>query len=346
MFTKTTRPGRTLAAVVRVKIGQRRGVPRLWLQGSKLERSSFAVGARFSVLKTARALVLEVMDAGSRLVSKKMVGKKLTPVIDINSADVLAMFRDADAVRVVCQRGRITILPLVAEQQKRERMARLRQQLARGCVAMGSLSHGGGVLAHALHAGFVKAGLRPLLAFANEIRDDLLEQAARHNSAWDESTISLGLPLQDLAFDPWVMSQLPQVEVLEAGLPCSGASVAGRAKRGLKHPEQHPEVGHLVVGFLAVVARVQPAVVVLETVPQYDAKGGQMRGRKRPIGCPVSGKSVQTAAELWADGPLAWSLGWLVRALRALQAQEMEIGGHGFRDNFCDLAAKSSWITI
>lgn len=289
MFTTTNAPGPALIAVTEVKLGQGHGVPRIWLQGSKLEKSRFAVGARFTVLKEAGRLVLKLAREGGRLVSKKVVGRKLTPVIDLNSAELLEMFRDAGAVRVICQHGCITVLPLVVERQTRERLARLGRQLARGCVSIGSLSHGGGVLSNALHAGLARAGLQPHLAFANEIRDDLLEQAAGHNSAWSDDTISLGVPLQNLAFDPWVMNRLPAVEVLEAGLPCSGASVAGRAKRGLKLPEEHPEVGHLVVGFLAVIAKVQPVVIVLENVPQYESTASMaiIRNSLRDMGYAV-----------------------------------------------------------
>ena len=288
MNTKHTRAA--LVAVTEVKIGQNRGTPRIWLQGSKLERSSFAVGARFTVLKETGKLVLTLSRAGGRVVSKKKVGGKLTPVIDLNSAELLETFEGSAGVRVICQHGQIIVLLLVVEWQTRERLARLARQLARGVVSMGSLSHGGGVLTNALHAGFAKAGVRSRLAFANEIRDELLEQAAGHNGAWDESTISLGVPLQNLAFDPWAMKQLPAVEVLEAGLPCSGASVAGRAKRGLKLPEDHPEVGHLAVGFLAVIAKVQPAVIVLENVPQYESTASMaiIRSSLRDMGYAVS----------------------------------------------------------
>jgi DNA (cytosine-5)-methyltransferase 1 len=56
---------------------------------------------------------------------------------------------------------------------------------------------------------------------------------------------------------------------VELGLPCSGASVAGRAKRSLGMPEEHPDVGHLVVGALALLAKLNPAVAVFENVPPY-----------------------------------------------------------------------------
>jgi hypothetical protein len=39
------------------------------------------------------------------------------------------------------------------------------------------------------------------------------------------------------------------------GIPCTGASVAGRAKKHLAKPEDDPNVGHLIVDFLTLVQR-------------------------------------------------------------------------------------------
>ena len=58
------------------------------------------------------------------------------------------------------------------------------------------------------------------------------------------------------------MKQLPKLDILEMGLPCSGASRAGKAKRGLEVMEDHPEVGHLVYAALAIINRVQPGALM------------------------------------------------------------------------------------
>lgn len=261
-----------MQSYITAKIGQNKGAPRLWLEGNRPARAGFEPGKRFTVeaVKERSAIVLRVADAGTRVVSRKERGGREVPVIDINSQELLAMFDGMESVRVIMREREIHILPLATEARKRERVERLSGKLATGQpISVGSLSHGGGVLSHAMHEGLQAAGLDAELAFANDIRPELLDQAEAHNSAWDGNTAYVAAPMQEIAFDDWGASHLPRVEILEAGIPCSGASVAGRAKRGLSHPEEHPEVGHLVVAFLSIISRVNPAVICLENVPQY-----------------------------------------------------------------------------
>jgi DNA (cytosine-5)-methyltransferase 1 len=282
------------------KIGTNRGCPRLWLQGRKPRAAGFLPGQRFNARKDEERgmLVLELSDIGSRMVSRKVKGDTEVPIIDINSMEVLSVLSGHETVRVIVQQRRIIIMPLASEIAKTERLDRLQRKLQSGePLSVGSLSHGGGVLTHALHAGLQDAGVATHLAFANDIRPELLEQAGEHNSAWSESTIALAAPMQELAFDAWAMGQLPKVEIMEAGIPCSGASVAGRAKRGLQHPEAHPEVGHLVVAFLAIIAKVQPAVVLLENVKPYMATASMsiIRNQLRDFGYEIHEEVLQAA---------------------------------------------------
>ena len=257
-------------------IGSNRGAPRLWLQGMRAVLAGFLPGMQYTIVKDIqrRMLVLKLSQTGERVVSRKTKAEKQIPVIDINSADLLAMYEGLGAVRVIIQAGRIVILPLAVDLAKQERMDRLARKLeADEPLCIGSLAHGGGVLSHALHAGLASAGVASKLSFANDIRADLMEQAFSANEAWDAATIAVIAPMQYLAFDTWAADKLPRVEILEAGIPCSGASVAGRGKRGAGHAEAHPEVGHMVVPLLALIAKVNPVVCVIENVVPYANTG-------------------------------------------------------------------------
>lgn len=268
------------------KIGLNRGAPRLWLD-RQTERAGFQPGQRFDVVVHGRTIVLQANPDGSRVVSGKKDGDKTNPIIDINSRELLALFDGMSSVRVAVKQGQIYLLPLASELKKQERFGRLRQKLEAGePLAVGSLSHGGGILSHAIHSGLQSAGVDNRLAFANDIREELLEHAAAHNDAWDENTMLFAAPLQELAFDDRGIAQIPKVEVLEMGLPCSGESRAGKARRGLEHGEAHPDVGHLVVGALVILSKANPAAIVFEQVPTYatSASADILRNQLRDMG--------------------------------------------------------------
>jgi DNA (cytosine-5)-methyltransferase 1 len=253
-----------------LSIGMNRGAKRVWLQGGMLSRAGFDPKTRYAVTRKDSAIVLTKHAIGFRIVSAKRKADKEVPVIDINNAELLAMFDGLDHVRVIYKTGEIHILPLATELRARERLARAEELMRTGQpLEFGSIAHGMGVLDDALCAGFERQGVTSKLKFANEIRLDLTDHAMSLGRTWSRETIALNGKMQELAFDEYVMKKVGRCDFLSAGLPCSAASVAGRAKRKLSHPEAHPEVGHLVVAFIAMIARFNPLAILLENVVPY-----------------------------------------------------------------------------
>jgi DNA (cytosine-5)-methyltransferase 1 len=254
------------------KIGSNRGIPRIWMEGRRIAKAGFGPGQRYEVAVKGARITLTVLANGSRVVSSRKRGDEELPIIDLNSQELLRLFEGMESVRIVMRENEIHLLPTASAMREQDRMRRLKEKLSAGePLSIGSLTHGGGVMSLAVHTGFDAAGVPAELAFANDIRDELLSQAGEKNPAWSERTQYLATPLQELAFDLWALDRLPKVDLLEAGLACSAASVAGRARRGLSHPEEHPEVGHLVIGFLAVISRVNPPIIMLEQVLPYSS---------------------------------------------------------------------------
>lgn len=274
------------------KIGERRGAPRLFLDVTQAIRAGFSPGESFEVAVDGQRVTLRKSPQGTHTVSKRVdKGGRELPVIDINSKELLAQFDGMDAIRVVVSPTGVHLLPLASEIKKRERLERLMHKMASGApLTMGSLSHGGGILSHAIHTGLERAGIKASLAFANEIREDLIEHACQANDVWEDSpqgrTAAIVMPMQEAAQDDWLLSQLPKVEILEMGLPCSGASKAGVAKRGLGKMEDHPEVGHLVHSALVILHKVQPGILLLENVRDYatSASAQILRHQLRDMG--------------------------------------------------------------
>lgn len=255
-----------------LSIGENKGAPRVWLEGRFPALAGFEPGARFrvEVIRDRDCVALRLDDSGERRVSSKARGERTIPVVDLNSKEALSIFDGLTRVRAVADGGVIYLLPVASDARVAERVARLRAKLAADePLTVGSLSHGGGVLSLAIHEGMKAGGINTRLGFACDIRDEMLEQASEANPAWTADTVAVSMPMQELAFDQWAMNRLGTVDCLEIGMPCEASSLAGRAKNGNVCPEAHEHVGHLVAAFLAIVARVNPAVLILECVVPY-----------------------------------------------------------------------------
>ncbi|WP_018234293.1 DNA cytosine methyltransferase [Thioalkalivibrio thiocyanodenitrificans] len=256
-----------MASVVYTKLGEHRGNRRLWLEGNILSRHGIKPGDRFRLDWDTdnKRLVLRLADDGERTISKRKRGEKVSPVLDINASELAELFGQVDRVRVVVRPEGLLVTLHPHQAACQERLERVRDRLRRGeALRVGSLAHGAGVLDHALHSGLRRAGIASRLAFGVEIEAKYLEASLENNPVWDKDSTAICAPMQDVE-----VSRLAPVEILVAGLPCTGASLSGRAKNKLAFAEQHETAGSLFVAFLAFIEATQPAVVVLENVPPY-----------------------------------------------------------------------------
>ena len=281
----TTSENHALSYII-TTLGVHRGSPRLWLQGPMPERAGFLPGARYRVDHGPRHIALRIGAGGTRTVSKKERRERVEPVIDVNSREDLRVFVGMTRLRIIIRSGEILVTPLESELRILERENRLIAAAASRTVSTGALAFGGGVMDHVMHTAFQEIGLDATLAFANEIREDLASHAMSENPVIRSATTMIVAPLQEAAFDERLMKQLPRVDVLLAGLPCSAASRAGRAKRHLAVPEAHPEVGHLIAAAIVIIARTSPSFFVMENVPTWatSASAAILRTQLRDLG--------------------------------------------------------------
>lgn len=252
------------------KIGLHRGSPRIWLDMPRLAEAGLKPGCRYELQQLPNGLRLLPSESGSRSVSTKALksGAHL-PIIDINCRNSLKAFDGQGHVRVIIRTDAVYVLVLASELCKRERLDRVQAKISSGQpVSVASLSHGVGVLSYAAHVGLQDGGVNSVIAVFNEIHEGYASQSLANNPA-SSGSVPLCAPMQELVQDGWALTQLPKVEVMELGLPCSGASIAGKSKLGLSKMEDHPQVGHLVHAALVLVGKLQPAVLVLENVEEY-----------------------------------------------------------------------------
>ena len=268
MSANPTTPKARPVAVSLQKLGEHRGKQRLWIEGAKLSRAGIRPGDRFTVTwepETA-ALSLVFGDDGDRVVSRRERHNRVMPIIDVAGESIeRALGEGIERAQVVIYRGRIEVTVHPDDVAARERIDRLVTRLRAGeAVETGSVAHGGGVLDHAVHHGLRQSGIRSELAFAIEIDQSNIDAAATRNPIWGPDTMEIHAPVQEV--DPGI---LPKVDVLLAGIPCTGASKSGKAKNRIPHAESYPTAGGLVAPLLQIVKATNPAIVGIENVPDY-----------------------------------------------------------------------------
>lgn len=257
-----------MTAVVMTTVGMQRNSPRIWLEGRKLEREGFRPEVTYR-LDDSRpdSLTLVAAADGDRVVSGRKRQAYRAPIIDIANKILYRWFKNGETVRIVIRRRRIKISVRRhrASEQVADRVRRLTTKLKNNQpLSIYSLFHGGGILDKALHSGLERAGIKSRVDVAVEMNSRYMDVSIdRHPELFSESTIFIEGKIQDV----W-LGDLPHADILVCGLPCTGASKAGRTKNKLAKAEDHPEAGALFYYFLDWVRRSNPGAVLLENVPE------------------------------------------------------------------------------
>jgi DNA (cytosine-5)-methyltransferase 1 len=268
MNTRVTPPKGPATSYSYVTIAEHRGKRRLWLEGRKLARAGFEPGQRFKLTWSPEdsKVHLTFADDGTHKVSRKERNGKEIPIIDVLGNQLEELFGDGlERAKVTVKRGEISVEVHPDDVATKERFDRLITAVQEGKpLATGALAHGGGVIDHALHTGLADLGISSRLAFAVEMDADTLDASATNNPIWDDNSILIEAPMQEVE-----MTDIPKVDILVAGLPCVGASSAGKSKNKITAAEEHPTAGALFVSLLATVKASQPSLIVLENVKAY-----------------------------------------------------------------------------
>ncbi len=251
-----------------ITVGKNKGNARIWLEGKPLIHSNFTAGQPIdiSIDKKNKEIRLSLSNSGSRKVtSSKRRGGESRPIIDLCNATVTKVFSGIKKVKVLFKQGLIFIFIHPEEQARIERKTRLEIKLQKQePLLCGSVAHGGGIMDHAIHQGLNDVGILSSLMLGIEIKPEYLGCSIRNNSAWHPDGIAIQGPMEEVE-----MSDLPQLDIFHSGIPCTGASKAGRSKNKIKYAEEHSSAGALFLSFLNILREVNPAIVVLENVPEY-----------------------------------------------------------------------------
>ena len=256
-----------MATIVNTKLGEHRGKKRVWLEGQKLLREGYYPGMKYDLELKDSQVVLRVKEEGKFTVSKRERNGRVSPIIDLTAQELATVFDGVEMLRVFIRNGAIVISAHHQQERVIERVNRLISKLENGeSLSVCSLFHGGGVLDKAIHAGFHKAGIASAISVAVEMEGKYLDSSLANNpELWNEDSIVIESPIQAVNLS----KRPPQVDVLMGGIPCTGASKSGRSKNKLEFAESHEAAGAMFFNFLQFVEALNPAVVLIENVPEY-----------------------------------------------------------------------------
>lgn len=213
-----------MTTIINAKIGESKGLPRVWMEGQKLHHGGVQIGKKYAIKADVTAKRLELIEVpfdftGKHLtVSKRERNGVIHPVIDLRSGQIREVFEDDDKVRVALRRGRIVITALQLQTKIRERLKRIKDKLDRGeKLPVASLFHGGGVLDRAIHSGMLRAGVGTFIQVGVELESEYLDASLRNNSQlWTEDSIAISSDVRDV----YLGDNSPEVCILIGGIPC------------------------------------------------------------------------------------------------------------------------------
>lgn len=264
-----------MTTVINTTIGEAKGgVARLWLEGQKLVHAGVKVGAKYLLRSNEASKRLELVpvsgettEAGSFTVSKRERNGVVTPLLEVRTDLLKKFFEGCEKVRVAIRSGRIVVTALQIDLKIKERVERIKRKLTeKVALAKGSLYHGSGIIDKALHSGLLVAGVASFIQVGVELDSNYLDASLRNNpELWTEESIAINTDIRDLTLS----GDVPQLDCVVAGIPCTGASRSGRAKNKIQNAEEHSSAGTLFIDFLDFVKASNPAICIIENVPEY-----------------------------------------------------------------------------
>jgi DNA (cytosine-5)-methyltransferase 1 len=258
-----------MTTIINTKLGTNKsGRKRLWLEGGKLLRENVTPGAKFNLDYREKKLIIRICENGKYTVSRRERAGKTVPIIDLIQQDIADLFEGVDALRVCVRNGLIVVSAHQQAERVSKRVQTLKQKILSGdSLSICSLFHGGGVLDKAMHHGLASAGIQSHVEVVVEIESAYLESSLANNpELWCTDSIVIESAIEQVSLKAGTDTQ---VDLVFAGIPCTGASRAGKSKNKLEFAESHQSAGAMFFYTLTLIQALNPAVVVLENVPEY-----------------------------------------------------------------------------
>lgn len=248
--------------LINTKIGMNRGKKRLWLEGLRLIKTGFHAGDKISITGSDKLTIKHDSNA-DKIVSRRKKKDELVPIIEI-VGDKLKCFNAGESVRVLITPKGIIITRTTKEKIKNQMLQRIIKRISQGLpLRTASLFHGGGVLDSAVHHGLKRSGVASKISLAIESEAKYINSSLLNNNELfdNESVVVESLIEQIHAFTD------DFYDVALMGIPCTGASIAGKTKNKLECAEQHDTAGSMF--YYALNFAVKSPIIIIENVVPY-----------------------------------------------------------------------------
>lgn len=246
------------------RIGENRGTRRIWLEFDYLSECGFKPGQSLKVDGNEEALTLSVCESkdSNKTVSRR--GDK--PLIEIRES-MIPFDAKITKLRLEFTEKKVVIRPHHSYQAIKNRSERIVKKVLDGVpLDVFSIFSGAGIFDRAAHDGLESTGIRTRVSVAIERETKFLLSNLRNNRhLYDENSILVNANIQDL--DLSKAGKTADVGLI--AIPCTVASVAGRARKKLKRPEQDKEAGHLLHPILNWIRISNLPVIMMECVSEY-----------------------------------------------------------------------------
>ena len=248
---------------------------RLWLQNMSLAKANFTKGRyyrRFFDFNTGE-IILSLLpedyspdkknpDKTIKIVSGRNTNGKITPIIDILHSDLVKISDGFSRVRVDYFDGKLVISIHHIVKKQKERVERLKENLANGIIEEGTVCAGLGMTTLGIKDGLGKQGIKAKTRWILDRERKFLDTAAANNPACKDAEI-FEASLEEI--EPHLLCP---VDVFQFSLSCRGHSQAGKSKTGNAFAELHPEDATGVVGLIRILEQVNASVLISENVKQ------------------------------------------------------------------------------
>jgi len=258
-----------MITLINTKVGISKGVARFWLEGSQLDHS-FSPGDKLSedINLDKKYIILKKDENGTKRVSQRTerTTNIAKPLIEYRDDILSKMFGVGVALRVTVRNGSLKVEAHSSEKSRSERVERFISKIRnKETLTIGSLFSGGGILDRAIHDGLESAGIDSYNKFVVERESKYLSSMVRNQpQLFRDDSILVHSSIEDVE-----LRDCEGLDIIVAGIPCVGASKAGKTKKKLESAEHDEDAGAAFYSLLNFVKTFNPALAIFECVPDY-----------------------------------------------------------------------------